>query len=507
MRIPQIRPNGAASNAPRHFTGALLLSFFLGVLVLGQGDAQAPQENTRTPQEDAQAPQEDTQVQEDPIRVDVNLVMLRFTVKDGQQRFANTLEEKDFRVLEDGVPRDVVLFEAPRSSGLKPTRLWLAFLLDVSGSTFATRAEEIIAAQTFLDNVHTFTQVGVFGFTDKLIPFQDFTTQRDNAGRAFQAARRHLGRTAIYESAETLIESLSKKAAAEDGRVVIIVSDGMDDKFARSARTAALAIRNKITIYTILVPSAATLYIGPSPSSVNAVAEDEDEKKLAFGRLSQATGGKHFSGLETILDFDSTLAQINDDIFGNLYSIGYYSDRVLQEKELGAIRIDVNVPGMQASHPFRQVPDLLQAKRKFIAALFESQAEMEMPGYGDSNFNEIGAEIDILKARREGASTIGLPFRIKISPFTLSKGKKGGVRAQLGIIGQLVDSAGKEVVRLREFFRASLSAKEIAAGRGIIYSNKLFAPPGEYHLRLALLEIPSWKIVVFESPVRITSSR
>ena len=491
MRSPQIRTSGTSRNVPRHLAGALLLSFYLGLLALGQGDTQVQQE--------------DAQVQEEPIRVDVNLVMLRFTVKDGQQRYANTLEEKDFRVLEEGVPHEVVLFEAPKSSGLKPTRLWLAFLLDVSGSTFATRAEEIIAAQTFLDNVHTFTRVGVFGFTDKLIPFQDFTDQRDTAGRAFQAARRHLGRTAIYESAETLIARLDKKAAAEDGRVLIIVSDGMDDKYARSARTVALARSGKITIYTILVPSAATLYIGPSHSSVNVVDEDEEEKKLAFGRLSQATGGKHFSGLETILDFDSTLAQINDDIFGNLYTIGYYSDRVLQERELGQIRIDVGVPGMQASHPFKQIPDLLQAKRKYIAALFDSQADMEMPGYADSDFNEIGAEIDILKPKREGAAAIGLPFRIKISPFTLSKEKKGGVRTQLGIIGQLVDSSGNEVVRLREFFRASLSAKEIQAGRGIIYSNKLFAPPGEYHLRLALLEIPSWKIVVFENTVRITS--
>ena len=498
MRLTQIGLGGTSSDTPQYLAGAILLSFYLGVLVLGQGASQAQQG-------DVQVQQEDAQVQEDPIRVDVNLVMLRFTVKDVQQQFANTLAEKDFRVLEEGVPREVVLFEAPKSSGRESTRLWLAFLLDVSGSTFATRAEEIIAAQTFLDNVHNFTQVGVFGFTDKLISFQDFTDHRDMAGEAFQAARRHLGRTAIYDSAEDLIASLNKKAAADDGRVLIIVSDGMDDEYTKSERTAALARSAKITIYTILVPSAATLYIGPSPSSANAVDEDADEKKLAFGRLSQATGGKHFSGLETILDFDSTLAQINDDIFGNLYTIGYYSDRVLQEKELGKIRIDVGVPGMQASDPFKQIPDLLQVKRKFIAALFDSQANAEMPGYANRDFNEIGAEIDILKSKREGASGVGLPFRIKISPFTLSRGKKGGVRAQLGIIGQLVDSAGNEVVRLREFFRASLSAKEIQAGRGIIYSNKLFAPPGEYHLRLVLLEIPSWKIVVFERPVLITS--
>ena len=36
-------------------------------------------------------------------------------------------------------------------------------LLDVSGSTFATRAEEIVAARSFLDNITRSTVTGVFG--------------------------------------------------------------------------------------------------------------------------------------------------------------------------------------------------------------------------------------------------------------------------------------------------------------------------------------------------------
>jgi VWFA-related protein len=478
--------------------------FFLGGCFVARALSQVD-EPPQPKAEAKKATEGEAQVQEDPIRVDVNLVMLRFTVKDRAQRFVNTLSKEDFRILEEGAPREVVFFEAPKRTGPMPERLWLAFLLDVSGSTFATRAEEIIAAQTFLDNVHSFTRVGVFGFTDKLIPFQDFTKKRGLAAKAFQAARRHLGQTAIYASSESLIAELDRKAARKDGRVLIVVSDGMDDEFVRSARTASLARSAGVTIYTILVPSAATLYIGPTPSSVHATPEDEEEKKLAFGRLSQSTGGKHFSGLETILDFDTTLARISDDIFGNLYGVGYYSSRVLQERQLGQISIDVRVPGMQASDPFKQVPELLQAKRQFIAALFDSRSQMGIPIYTERDFKEIGAEIDILRSRREGASSVGLPFRIKISPFTLSRGSRGGIRTQLGIIGQLLDSAGNEVVRLREFFRATLSAKEIQAGRGIIYTNKLFAPPGEYQLRMALLEIPSWKIAVFESPVRITS--
>jgi len=56
---------------------------------------------------------------------------------------------------------------------------------------------------------------------------------------------------------------------------------------------------------------------------------------------------------------------------------------------------------------------------------------------------------------------------------------------------------------LREIFRVNLEAKEISAGRGIIYTNKLFAPPGIYALKVALLEMSTWKMTAFETPVRI----
>jgi hypothetical protein len=36
-----------------------------------------------------------------------------------------------------------------------------------------------------------------------------------------------------------------------------------------------------------------------------------------------------------------------------------------------------------------------------------------------------------------------------------------------------------------------------------MYTNRLFAPPGRYNLRIALIEIPTWRMVVLESPVHI----
>ena len=440
--------------------------------------------------------------QDEAIRVRVDLVLLRFTVRDPGNRLVNTLTQEDFRVIQGGREREIVFFRPPRKRTADLGRLWIAFLLDVSGSTFATRAEEIMAAQNFLDNIHLFTQIGVFGFTDKLLVFQEFTSRKQLAEKAFAAARPHQGRTAIYESVEALLAPLGTRARPGDGKVLILVSDGMDDAYHRAERAAARALREDVRIYTILVPSATAL--PTAPGLVAAEDPKEEEKAAAFARLAVQTGGMHFSGIETILDFDSTLAQINDDVFGNLYSIGISGDPAPGIDPDAEAVVTTSKPNLLVSRPFTRAPGRLRAKKKFIEALFYSEVELGPPEDEGLERYELGADVDILRPRGQISGKVGLPFRIKISPYTLSREPDGDVRTQLGIIGQLVDADGREVVRMREFFRATLERKELRDGRGIIYTNKLFVQPGRYNFRLALLEIPTWKMFFFQRDVRVS---
>jgi len=447
---------------------------------------------------------QDDRSRDQRIQVDVNLVTLRFTIRDQQGRFLNTLTQDQFQVFENQERRDMAFFDAPSNKGGQGGPLFLAFLLDVSGSTFATRSEEIIAAQTFFDNIQQVTQLGIFGFTDKLIPFQEFTSERSAALKAFAEARQHLGQTAIYDSLSQLIERINSRAKQSDRKVVILVSDAMDKAYSKSSSLVAKARKNNITIYTILVPSAAQLYIGNAvenneglPAQATKASQEE-----AFARLAVSTGGKHFAGFETILDFDQTLAQIYDDIYGNLYSLGFYTDNPYLDKSERQIRVDCAQAGARVSALFQNLPERLSQKKKYISALFDANSLSRLSEPGGLQFEEIGAELDILPSEREGGQ-IGLPFRIKISPYTVRGSRKEGVRTQFGIIGLLLDRQGREVVRLREFFRASLSPKEIEVGRAIIYTNKLMAPPGRYDLRLAVLELASWRVTAFRSNVEI----
>ncbi|MFB3905043.1 MAG: VWA domain-containing protein [Acidobacteriota bacterium] len=443
---------------------------------------------------------------EQRIQVDVNLVTLRFTVRDQQGQFVNTLTESQFKIFENQERKEIAFFDAPSNKGGRSGPLFLAFLLDVSGSTFATRSEEIIAAQTFFDNIQQITQLGIFGFTDKLIPFQEFTSERSAALKAFAEARQHLGQTAIYDSLSQLIDRINSKARRSDRKVVIVVSDAIDKAYSKSSSLVEKARAGNITIYTVLVPSAAQLYIGNAETNEALPAQaTKASQEEAFARLALGTGGKHFAGFETILDFDQTLAQIDDDIYGNLYSLGFYTDNPYLEKSQRQIIVECSRPGTRVSSLFQNLPERLSQKKRYISALFDAGSLSRLSEAGGLQFEEIGAELDILPSEREGGQ-IGLPFRIKISPYSLRGTRKEGIRTQFGIIGLLLDRQGREVVRLREFFRASLSPKEIEVGRAIMYTNKLMAPPGRYDLRLAVLELASWRVTAFRTDVEIVDN-
>ena len=452
------------------------------------------------------ASQSSSQIEGPNIRVDVNLATLKFMVKETDGRLLNHLNQGHFRVFEGGALQEIVFFEPPRNTEGEMGPLRLAFLIDMSGSTLATRAEELAAAGTFLDSLHDFTEVGIFGFSDKLMRLQDFTSTRSLAQKALTESGEHLGPTALYDSLNALILRMKDSPRATQN-VVILISDGMDNAYRIAPQSISLAQRNHVVIYTVLVPSAGQLYISSSsplsqPGASPPAGDDREAKELAFASLSLRTNGGHFSGFETILNFDQVMAQINDDVFGNLYSIGYYTDDPYRRKEDRNIQVEIAFPKAYIPARFETLPERSTVKQEVIAALFDDDALDRVPNNLHLTFREIGADLDLLPQERQGGQ-IGLPFRIKISPFSLQKTEKGDVRTGFGVIARLLDQQGEEVARLREIFRVNLEAKDIRAGRGIIYTNKLFAPPGVYALKVALLEMATWNMTAFERNVRI----
>lgn len=437
--------------------------------------------------------------------VDVNLVTLRFSVRDQQGGFVNSLKSEDFSVTENGRRQEISIFESPRTREQSDGTTWLAFLLDVSGSTLATRSEEIVAARRFFENIRDSVQVGVFGFTDQLLVFQEFTEDSGKVLEAFTEADRHKGKTAIYEASSQLLSEMNRIAQPGDRKVVIVLSDGMDDEFARSEATAALARASSAVFYTVWIPSASLMYSGPAANDDEKVRAERERKRSAYSSLSLSTGGRHFGGFEAILDFGDVMAQINDEVFGNLYTVGYYSDMSGRGKSDRNIRLslaDAGLDGYRIRGIYQNLPDVVQAKKRFIEALFDSSAQ---PPAIDriSSFRDFGVDVDLLKASFDG-EVASVPFRIKISPFTIPLNEEGNIDTQFGYVGLLSDVSGEEALRLRGVFSVKLTRDQIMDdGRGILYNGTFRIPPGRYYFRLAVLRIPSWEMTVIDKILRI----
>ena len=52
----------------------------------------------------------------------------------------------------------------------------------------------------------------------------------------------------------------------------------------------------------------------------------------------------------------------------------------------------------------------------------------------------------------------------------------------------------------------NLSRADIERGRTIVYNSKIVAPPGQYDLRLAVVDLSTWRMKAFESRVSVRSN-
>ena len=467
-------------------TLALVIWLFIGGLVFAQ---------ERAPGGRAEGQDRSSQ-----FRVDVNLVTVRFSVKNRAGQFVTGLAENEISIFEGGVRQELAFFQPPARREAAPP-VTLVFLLDVSGSTFGSRTEEIVAADNFLKNVPAGTEAAVYGFSEKLQRFQDFTTNLGQVRKGFERARRVMGRTSLYASMADVLEILGRR---NDGRrhVVVVISDGEDPDTERADSVIRLALQHEVTVFTIWVPSARTVLVSEADASIK---EAGDRQHAVYATLSNRTGGRSFESFDSIIDFEGTLAEINAELFGSLYSAGYYTANPYTARELRKIEVSASNANYQVQGVFASLPERLRAKREFVSALFNNTGLAALPKNWHAQFREIGAELDVLPMK-PNAELEGFPFRIQVSPFSLA-GFEQPLRTHLGILGVLVDSRGEEISRIRDFLEVNLSRADIARGRSIVYNSKVVAPPGQYALWLAVLDLSTWRMTAFENEVLVRSSR
>jgi Ca-activated chloride channel homolog len=249
------------------------------------------------------------------LHTNVDEVLLSCTVVDSKGRTVLGLQQRDFRVWEDGVPQTINAFEyrdEPVSMGI---------LVDNSGSMRDKRAAVNSAAMNLLRGSNPRDAAFVVNFSDRAYLDQGFTSDLVALQRGLSRFDSQ-GPTALYDAVAASADELSKHAK-DRKQVLLIISDGADNA---SRLDLEQAIRRVQDLGGPVVYSIGLLYDA-----------DQDEAKRArhaLDMLSEETGGVAY--FPHSLDEVSTIAAEIAQNIRSQYTIAYRSSK---SASLGGYRV------------------------------------------------------------------------------------------------------------------------------------------------------------------------
>jgi len=178
----------------------------------------------------------------DTLSVRVRLVEVHAAVMDQRGRYLSGLNAGQFRVMEDGRPQAIHLFEAQSSA------MTLALLVDTTGSMLKVLPHVKNAVTQLMGAMKTEDSIGLFSFRNRLSVLQPFTRDHGAALKALLATRA-AGSTALFDSLTQLAAELSK---TNGKKAILLFTDGEDNSSLLSMEQALQAVkRNGFPVYAV----------------------------------------------------------------------------------------------------------------------------------------------------------------------------------------------------------------------------------------------------------------
>ncbi|MCL6481486.1 MAG: VWA domain-containing protein [Firmicutes bacterium] len=265
-----------------------------------------------------------------PIRVEVNLVLVEATVKDRRGQVVDGLQSEDFQLFEDGVEQPIAHF----SQDLLP--LAVALVVDLSGSIEPFLRPLRYATLTALKALKPEDAVALFTFTDQVT--RPVALTRDKAAVSEQIELFTAGggtniSRAVFEAAEYL-----KQEAPSARRVIVLVSDNVHTTLTALSheRVVTAALEADASVYSLKVPGN-NRGLGLAGAVVAT--------RVNVNRLAEATGGEVFDVEKTgslYLAFERLIERLK-----TRYTLGYYPKNTARQG--GFRKIEVRLRGHDRS--------------------------------------------------------------------------------------------------------------------------------------------------------------
>jgi len=258
---------------------------------------------------------------QDKIKVDVNMVSVGFSVRDGRGSLIDNLSQNDLEVFEDGAPQKIAFFAHSQD-----VPLTLGLIVDASGSQDHFSKQHSKDLDVFLKSVlGPRDRVFLLGFGNHLKLVSDFSSTSDgllDLWKDYDKGKRHfpdlgpredrdLG-TAFYDS---IFYSVTEKLAKEEGRKALLVfSDGEDNSSSHDMMTTIeTAQAENVLVYTIRY----------TETKKNGDFSARNQYGIrVMDRIAQETGGAHIDAKTT--DPHTYFKQIAEELRTS-YELAYYS--------------------------------------------------------------------------------------------------------------------------------------------------------------------------------------
>lgn len=260
---------------------------------------------------------------QDPIRINVDLVVLHATVLNQKRLPVAGLDQAAFQIYENGVLQEIESF---RHADIPVT---VGLVIDNSGSMRTKRAEVIAAALTFAHSSNPKDQHFLVNFNEYVtfglptgMPFTSDLAQLEVALSTVTAT----GKTALYDAVAAALAHLKK--GKQDKQVLIVVSDGADNASQYdAARIITLAKKSEAIIYTIGIFEPA----------------DPDRNPSSLKQFAKATGGEAFLP-QSVKDANAICERIARDIRSQ-YTLTYAPTSLKYDGSYRGIQVKAKAPG------------------------------------------------------------------------------------------------------------------------------------------------------------------
>jgi VWFA-related protein len=281
------------------------------------------------------------------IKVDTNLITIPVSVFDRNGLYVPNIQQKDFKIFEDGVEQEIAYF------GASDKPFTVVLLIDTSTST-RYRIDEIReGAKAFVNQLQPQDRVMVVEFNERIRVLADLTNDRQAIYRGIDRTDFDNG-TSIYEAVDQTLRKLVKEI--EGRKAVVLFTDGVDTTSRKASydTTLDLAEESDVMVFPIYYNTFID-NVGPLPprptfpqiilSGAGISAGEYAVGKKYIEELAAYTGGRVFVPESTPGGLNRAFEGIAEEL-RRQYSIGYVPSSDGKPGQRKTIRVRVNRPNL-----------------------------------------------------------------------------------------------------------------------------------------------------------------